>query len=146
MLLARTSSQRRLLVGIARLALDSSEQERLFAGFAVSTDTALQWVGQQAITNIQRAYSIDPNLAQAKEREGFLRFIDGRFDEAIGAFDAAEAAYPQFHSVSEIAALLRSKRGALTNDATRREVFRTIHERYNGPRDLLTRLDTLSRR
>lgn len=83
-------------------------------------------------------------LAEAKEREGFLNLIDGKYDQAIAAFKEADRAFPQFRSVFDVARLLEKNRAALDDPEKRKEIFTTIVTTFQVPDDLRAKLRALS--
>ncbi len=80
--------------------------------------------------------------AAEKQRQGFELILAGRYDDAIQAFQEAEAAYPTYGSAYEIGRLLSRNRAALDDPAQRRAVLRRIVDEYawGAPEDLLTEL------
>lgn len=83
-------------------------------------------------------------LAAFRWREGFQSLIDGDYGRAVGAFEAADKAVPQYLSAYDIARLLRQSN--LDDPDRRREVFRTIATKYSykAPADLLPRIRALA--
>lgn len=61
----------------------------------------------------------DAARAQALEREGFEALLKRDIAAARTAFGAAFAAYPEYHNVKEISALLDSKQASLANPRSR---------------------------
>ncbi len=80
--------------------------------------------------------------ASALERQAFEHLLAGRYDEAQADFARAEQAYPGYHSVYEIARLIRQRRPALASPEAQEELLRTIATRhaYGAPADLLRRV------
>ena len=93
---------------------------------------------QQSVQNYQ--------LAAQKEREGFEKLNNGKVDEAIQAFEGAEAAYPSFHQAYEISRLLKEKRTALkdpvTGPETQQQVKRQIADKlsWGAPRSAIQQM------
>lgn len=79
-------------------------------------------------------------LAAAKEREGFQHLLDGRYDQAIASLKESEAAFPQYHSVHEVARLLERSRASLDNPDNRNRVLLFILSKYTVPEDLRAKL------
>lgn len=71
--------------------------------------------------------------AASLEQEGFRALLDGRYDDATKAFDAAEAAYPTYHSVYEIGRELRAERDKLNDPQHRKEVINHILNTWRVP-------------
>lgn len=90
----------------------------------------------------------DLPTAKAKEREGFQNLIDGNYDQAIAAFQAAETAYNSYNSVYEIARLLRQNRSQMADPATKKQVLQRIATDYphGAPDDLLQRVKSIANR
>lgn len=86
--------------------------------------------------------AMDRTSAAVFEREAFSRLVAGDIDGAITAFEAAEAAYPSYHAVYDIAQLLRSNQARWDEPSARREVLRKIVTDYawKAPADLLQEL------
>ncbi len=68
--------------------------------------------------------------AKRAEETGFRALAEGRFDVALEAFAEAKAVYPDFHSVSEIHALLKEKRLQWDDPGVRRQILETVVNRY----------------
>jgi hypothetical protein len=122
--------------------------------------SAAQTIGGHAADQIVR--SVEQNKAQAekiqtyktraqaaseKEREGFESLLAGDYDNAIKAFQSAEAAYPSYHQVYELARLIRQKKPDLADPERRKELFRLVVSQYayGAPSDLLERLREMSK-
>ncbi|MCP5107594.1 MAG: hypothetical protein GY950_29670 [bacterium] len=88
-------------------------------------------------------------IASAKERKGFEYLLDGKYNEAIKAFDSAEKAYPTFHQVYEIARYLSKlkKEGILGAPGTRKLIFKKIISEYSwkAPKSLLNEMRRLAK-
>ncbi len=84
----------------------------------------------------------DRVAAAEKQRQGFELILRGRYDEAIQAFQEAEAAYPTYGNAYEIGRLLSRNRAALADPAQRRAVLKRIVDEYawGAPEDLLAEL------
>lgn len=86
----------------------------------------------------------DAASASKFERAAFEALLDKNLDAAIGALDRAYAAYPTFHQVDEIRALVKDRQGALKGgtDAQWRALYSTIVTKYSwhAPSDLLARM------
>lgn len=67
------------------------------------------------------------------EQEGFRALLDGRYDNAIKAFEAAEAAYPTYHSVYEIGRKLSAERSKLDDPQQRKQVISHILNNWRVP-------------
>lgn len=80
--------------------------------------------------------------AAAMEREAFGHLVAGDIDSAIASFRAADAAYPTYHNVHDIAELLQGSRERYNDPAGRREILRTIvtQHSWGAPPDLLRQL------
>lgn len=133
--------------------LAALHQEATSSSQAASVDLAPKLAdAQRALIAIQSTNQLlaksagDRNLAQKKEREGYEQLIAGDFEAARAAFQAADDAYPGYHSVHEIAQLLRSRTSDSADASARRAVLRRIHDtlNYGAPADLLARLKARS--
>jgi len=84
--------------------------------------------------------------AREQEQKGFQALIDGRFEEALTAFQAAEDAVNGYHYAYELARLLRGRRGAFSDPAKRRDILKLIVERYTrgAPPEFVERLKALA--
>lgn len=83
-----------------------------------------------------QSYTSKSSIAEGKEREGFQNLLAGNYDGAIQAFEAAEKAYPSYHSVYEIGRLLKSRRSELDDPVKRGEILNEIASSYMVPSDL----------
>ncbi len=112
------------------------------AAQSVGGDLGTQFVDVVKKDERRAAALTDYQTAVARERDGFQHLINSRYDDAIAAFDDAEAAYSQFHQVYEIGRLLRANRDELDTDGGRLAVLRRIVEdmSWKAPPDLLARL------
>lgn len=138
--LAQSESQAPQLKAVA------AETGRILADARQSNQRALE--GLRATEAIgSRQPGKDPALAAQKEREGFEKLIAGDYDAAAQAFQAAEDANHGYHSVYELARLVKSKRADLDDPAKRKEVFRTIVTKHSfgAPADLINKLREMSR-
>ena len=84
--------------------------------------------------------------AKEKEREGFQNLLDGDYDNAIAAFQAAENAYNSYHNVYEIARLLRQNKSQMNDPAKKKEIFQKIVKDYSygAPPDLLQQVKAIA--
>lgn len=91
---------------------------------------------------VPRGSGVDASSATALEREAFSHLVTGDIEAAIIAFRAAEAAYPSYHNVYDIAQFLQRNRQRWEDPAERQELLRTIVTRYSwgAPPDLLRQL------
>jgi hypothetical protein len=85
--------------------------------------------------------------AQTMEREGFQNLVKGDFDKAIAAFEASEKALNSYHSVYEIARLLRRNQARLNTEEEKKAILQTVvnHHAYGAPPDLLQQLKSVSK-
>ncbi len=96
------------------------------AAQSVGGDLGIQFV-VKVQEDEQRAAALSSyEIAISEERKGFQNLIDGQYEDAIRAFEAAEKAYPRFHQVYEIGRLLKKNRARLDDPEVRREIFRQI--------------------
>ena len=111
-----------------------------YSGVALDSATARELVETFQLPTAATAR--DYTTASRREREGFELLLAGRYDSAIAAFAAAEAAYPTYHQVYEIGRLLRRNRNELADPATRGRIIRQIVDEYawGAPEDLLSQL------
>ncbi len=137
--LAQSESQSPQLKAVA------AEAGRILADARQSNQRALE--GLRATEAIGSQPGRNPALAAQKEREGFEKLIAGDYDGAAQAFQAAEDASHGYHSVYELARLVRSKRADLDDPAKRKEVFRTIVTKHSfgAPADLINKLREMSK-
>ena len=82
------------------------------------------------------------SIAEAKEREGFQNLLTGNYDGAISAFQAAEKAYPSYHSVYEVGRILQRRRTDLDDPVKRNEILSDIARTHMVPADLRQKLAT----
>ncbi|GEM_PF-4485472 len=84
----------------------------------------------------------DAATASAEEKKAFQALTEGRYDEAIKAFDAAERAYNGYNNVWEISRLLKVNKAEMNNPVKKREVFETIEKKYSwrAPADSLQKI------
>jgi len=89
------------------------------------------------------------NLSSAADLEklGFQNLLAGKYDDAIAAFEGANGKVSRYHSVEEIAALLKAERNSLQNIEARKRIFNRIATEYSwkAPPDLIAQLKELSR-
>jgi hypothetical protein len=78
--------------------------------------------------------------ATSLERQGFQALLDGRYDDATKAFEAAEVAYPTYHSVYEIARELRTERSKLDDPQQRKQVIKHILGTWRVPSEFRDRM------
>lgn len=144
-LLDKETSKKELTINLIRLALTEEEGTKLFTGFSKSSNEQLQSAGNTAITIIQKEKT-SSQTALEKEREGFQNLIDGKLDQSILAFEAAESAYPSYHQVYELARLIKSRKQALSDPATKKAVLTEIITSYSygAPSDLLAQLRAMA--
>lgn len=124
------SKKQALTINLIRLTLTDGEAERLFTGFTNSQNQTLQKVGNDGIAVIQKEKS-SAQLAAEKEREGFLYLRDGKFDDALTSFEAAEKAFPTYHNVYEIASLLRKEKTNFSSPEIRKSILIRIINEYS---------------
>ncbi len=81
-------------------------------------------------------------IARAKERDGFEALIKNDYDAAASAFQAAEDAFNGYHSVHDIAKLLRDTKSERGDPAKMADVKHKIAREYSylAPTDLLPKL------
>jgi hypothetical protein len=86
-------------------------------------------------------------LAKDKEREGFQSLIDGDYDNASAAFQAAESSYNGYHNVYELARILRENKSQMSDPAKKKEIFQRIvrDHSYGAPPDLWERVKTIAK-
>jgi len=89
-----------------------------------------------------QSFTNKSSVAETKEREGFQNLLAGNYNGAISAFQAAEKAYPSYHSVYEIARILQSRRIDLDDPLRRREILKEIATSYMVPSDLRQKMIT----
>lgn len=84
--------------------------------------------------------------ASEKEREGYLKLIEGDYESAITAFQEAENTFNSYHQVYEIVRFLKSRKQDLKDPARRTAVFQEILNKYSAyaPKDLLSGLKSLA--
>jgi len=101
----------------------------------------------KAQTETLQKYASKSELASQKEREGFESLIAGNYDNAINAFQSAEAAYPRYHDVYELARLIKDRKAQLDDPEKRKELFRLIvsQHSFRAPADLLERIKEMSK-
>jgi hypothetical protein len=87
-------------------------------------------------------YRSKTEVAAAEEREGFEHLLNERYQEAVDAFKAAEAAYKSYHSVYELARYIQTNRARLESADTRQDALREILSRYSYgvPDDIIRKL------
>lgn len=77
----------------------------------------------------------NPDVADARslEREGFLALRREDYAGAARLFTKSENAYNGFHSVYELAKLLRNNATAMQKDSiVKREILKSINDKYSG--------------
>lgn len=144
------AANRTLKINFITLILGLEEAEKLFAGLKSSENQELKSIantGNRIVQAQRRVENATYARAFALERQGFEALIQGDYDKAIAAFAEAEANYPQFHSVYEIANLLRQRRNELNDVDKRKAILQEIIEKYSwkAPPDAIERLKELSR-
>ncbi len=144
------AANRTLKINFITLILGLEEAEKLFAGLKSSENQELKSIantGNRIVQAQRRVENATYARALALERQGFEALIQGDYDKAIAAFAEAEANYPQFHSVYEIANLLRQRRNELNDVDKRKAILQEIIEKYSwkAPPDAIERLKELSR-
>ena len=84
--------------------------------------------------------------ASEKEREGYLKLIEGDYESAITAFQDAENAFNSYHQAYEIVRFLKSRKQDLNDPMRRTAVFQEIVKTYSAyaPKDLLNKLKSLA--
>ena len=87
------SKKQAITINMIRCTLTNSEAERLFTGFTNPQNQTLQKVGTDGIAVIQKEKNSAQTAAE-KKREGFLNLRDGKFDDALVSFEAAEKPFP----------------------------------------------------
>jgi hypothetical protein len=132
----KDSSDQAIALGIARLALDSSEGNNLFAALAIAgIDSGLRRVARRAAVQAQAEASRDIQSAMRFERSGYAFLIKAQPDSAAAAFGAAERAYPTYHQAYELQRYLKSDDRGKTKSAiaadvlNRYSIFATADER-----------------
>ena len=113
----RDSTEQVMAIGIAQLALDSSESRVLFAGWAVGSDSGLRIMARRGALQAQAEGFRDIQGAIKFERAGYAFLIAGNLDSAAGAFGAAERAFPTYHQVYELERYLRRAQKKTTTPA-----------------------------
>jgi|GEM_PF-6540066 len=73
----------------------------------------------------------NPALAQQKEQEGFAALSHDSMAKAVTSFTEAENAYNGYHNSYELAQALKQQ-GKTNDPATRKQMIKTILEKYNG--------------
>lgn len=129
-LIGNDSKKQAITINLIRLTLTESEAERLFTGFQNSSDRQLKKAGNEGLAVIKNEKSA-VQIATEKEREGFMHLHDGRFDDALSSFEAAEKAFPTYHNVYEIASLLRKERNNFSNLEAQKKILRRIIDEYS---------------
>lgn len=92
------------------------------------------------------------NRAHELEMAGFTNLVNGRFHDALKAFEEAYTAFPTYHNVEEISKLLRGKIDALenpeTHEKTKRELFQEILKKHTWgmPADIRSEINAYLRR
>jgi hypothetical protein len=124
------SKKQALTINMIRLTLTEGEAERLFTGFTNSQNQTLQKVGNDGIAVIQKEKGFTQTAAE-KEREGFLNLRDGKFDDALASFEAAEKIFPTYHNLYEISSLLRKEKTNFSNPESRKKILSQIVNEYS---------------
>lgn len=120
---AKDEKKQRAIANLIRLVLKPEESASLFAGLEASTDETYQKIGSVGTEINNKTLEV----AIEKEKEGFQKLIDGDYDNAARAFDAAENAYNSYHNVYELSRLIRTNKEQMKNDpAKKKEVFQKI--------------------
>ena len=102
-------------------------------------------MGDSARVELQQHIVLPPTQggpAAPLERDAFNLLLNGRFDEAIAAFRAADAAIPGYHSTHEIASLLQAERARLNTPEGKQLILDRIAREYSWrvPADIVSRL------
>jgi hypothetical protein len=113
------------------------------------------YVGYEKVAGKAKLAQVQPEnnntnklqIASQKEREGFQNLIAGKYDDAIKSFQDSEGTYPGYHSVYELAKLIRSRRQDMNDESKRKEVFQLILDKYSYgvPSDLLNELKLMAK-
>ena len=137
---------------------------------AADIDSKLTRLTSNLSREVQQIQQIAPNLAPARpgggegaqaardpgstataaalEREGFEALIDKDAASALTAFERAEAAWPDYHNVAEIRALLAEYQARLTDSDAKawRKLYRVIltEHSWGMPSDLRPRFRKLA--
>ncbi|CAB1057947.1 hypothetical protein D1BOALGB6SA_2703 [Olavius sp. associated proteobacterium Delta 1] len=126
-------------------SLTASEEKKIKTEQIEKVQTNLL-IKQQQLASIRSDSNLlkrDFAAASELERQGFERLLEGDFNSARRAFEAAERAYPSFHQVHEIARLLKREQSQLSSPEVQRRVLTHIISEYSwkAPADLLAAIE-----
>ncbi len=128
--IGKDNADRSLTINLVRLTLNPDEAERFFNGLKFSPSKALQSLGSEGVSEIHEEKS-RVAVASTSEQVGFQHLAGGNVDEAIKAFDAADRAYPTYHNVHEISALLKQQQPNMAEPDARKKIVGRILEQYS---------------
>lgn len=129
-ILNKDKTQVVLTTNLISLALTEEEANKLFVGLSNSDDEKVQSIGKTAMKGIAREKS-NYQTAIEYEKDGFDFLISGDIENAIQSFDAAEKAYPTFHSVYGISRLLKKNKDKWSDESVRKSVYNRIVAEYS---------------
>lgn len=103
---------------------------------------------------LRETYQIAPQLepelnryddALRLENQGFEALVVGNLELAIRSFEQIQEVYPGYHNAAELAVLLRENQERWENPQVRREVYRTVIDKFSwkAPR---TQIEELRKR
>lgn len=144
-ILNKDKTQVVLTTNLISLALTEEEAQKLFVGLSNSEDAKVQDIGKTAMQGIAREKS-NYQTAIEFEKDGFDYLIFGDIENAIQSFDAAEKAYPTFHSVYGISRLLKKNKDQWSDMNVRKSVYNQIINEYSwkAPSSAISELRKLS--
>ena len=144
-ILNKDKTQVVLTTNLISLALTDEEANKLFVGLSNSDDEKVQNIGKTAIQGIAREKS-NYQSAIEFEKEGFEYLISGDIENAIQSFDAAEKAYPTFHSVYGISRVLKKNKDQWSDESARKSVYSQIVDQHSwkAPPEYIKKLKELA--
>lgn len=97
--------KRTLSVNLIRLTLSEEDAQKLFNGFANSTDPNFKTAGEEVLRTIKTEKN-----AKENESDGFEYLRTGDFESALASFTSAYNKFPEYHNVDEIRKLLEEEK------------------------------------